>query len=104
MRQGTDDVPVRPSGIAASVDAGLYSRRPTFIQIITSPLNAAANAARKLSIYDTYERAKVRGERLQRKLWVQKLFEYTVYSILLCIIYFFFIGLPLWKGATYWLW
>lgn len=52
---------------------------------------------------EMYEKAKVRGKQLERKKWVQVLFEYTIYLLLLCFVYFVLIGLPLWKGAVYWL-
>lgn len=62
-----------------------------------------AQRARRGSIVDVYERAKVRGAQLERKKWVQVLFEYTIYLLLLCFVYFVLIGMPLWKGAVYWL-
>lgn len=61
------------------------------------------NAIHRSSIYETYEKAKLRGQDLQRKRWVQTLFEYTVYLLLLCFVYFVLIGVPLWKGAVWWL-
>lgn len=58
---------------------------------------------RKGSIWKTYENAKKRGVELQRKEWVQVIFEYSIYLFLLCIIYFVLIGRPLWNGAVWWL-
>jgi len=60
-------------------------------------------AIRRSSIYDVYEKAKKRGAELQRSTWAMKLFEYTFYLILVAFVYFVLIGLPLWKGAVYWL-
>lgn len=59
--------------------------------------------ARRNSMHDTYEKAKIRGVELQRKRWMEILFEYTIYTILLCFIYFVLVGMPLWEGAVYWL-
>jgi hypothetical protein len=58
---------------------------------------------RRSSMYEVYEKAKARGVELERKRWVQVAFEYSVYLILICFIYFVLIGMPLWKGAVYWL-
>ncbi|PWY65730.1 hypothetical protein BO70DRAFT_419654, partial [Aspergillus heteromorphus CBS 117.55] len=55
------------------------------------------------SIYDVYQKAKERRIALQRKYWVQLLFEYTVYIVLLAFVYFVLIGMPLWRGAVWWL-
>ncbi|KAJ9618940.1 hypothetical protein H2203_008756 [Taxawa tesnikishii (nom. ined.)] len=94
----------RPS-ITRSVQSG--SRRGTIVEraasVVQNTLDAVANTVRRSSLYDVYEKAKVRGVELQRKKWVQVLFEWTFYVILLAIIYFVLIGLPLWKGAVYWL-
>ncbi|KAH6653844.1 glycosyl transferase [Truncatella angustata] len=64
---------------------------------------SVVNRARRSSIVDVYEKAKIRGAELERKKWVQVLFEYTIYLILICFIYFVLVGMPLWKGAVYWL-
>ncbi|KAK6194021.1 hypothetical protein LQW54_011869 [Pestalotiopsis sp. IQ-011] len=64
---------------------------------------SVAHRARRGSMVEMYEKAKVRGKQLERKKWVQVLFEYTIYLLLLCFVYFVLIGLPLWKGAVYWL-
>jgi hypothetical protein len=58
---------------------------------------------RKGSVWKTYENAKKRGVQLQRKKWVQIVFEYGIYLFLLCFIYFVLIGRPLWNGAVWWL-
>ncbi|POS71707.1 hypothetical protein DHEL01_v209901 [Diaporthe helianthi] len=59
--------------------------------------------ARRSSMADVYEKAKARGVELQRKRWVEVLFECTIYTVLLCFIYFVLIGMPLWKGAVCWM-
>ncbi|KAJ3459314.1 hypothetical protein FSOLCH5_014204 [Fusarium solani] len=60
-------------------------------------------SARRGSIYEVYEKAKVRGEKIKRQKWTQIAFEYTVYTFLLCFIYFVLVGMPLWRGAVWWL-
>ena len=54
-------------------------------------------------MYEVYEKAKVRGVALQRKYWVRLLFEYTLYALLILFVYFVLVGMPLWKGAVWWL-
>jgi hypothetical protein len=61
------------------------------------------NLARRNTLHDLYENAKIRGKHLQRKKWAQIVFEYTFYLILASFVYFVLIGLPLWKGAVWWL-
>ncbi|KAI9147567.1 hypothetical protein HJFPF1_12593 [Paramyrothecium foliicola] len=59
-----------------------------------------SDAIRRSSIFYVYEKAKVRGVELQRKRWVQIVFEYSIYLLLVLFCYFFLIGLPLWRGAV----
>ena len=96
------------------------SRRVSSVAVgIANAAHNIATAARKSSVYQLYETAKVRGAEMQRKKWAQVVFEYSMYTILVLILYFVLIvsshslqrqmvaltvqGLPLWKGATYWL-
>jgi hypothetical protein len=55
---------------------------------------------RRSSLWDSYENAKMRDKHLQRKRWVQVVFEYASYLILLSFVYFVLIGRPLWNGAV----
>ncbi|KAJ5628600.1 hypothetical protein N7490_010828 [Penicillium lividum] len=59
--------------------------------------------SRRSSMYDVYEKAKVRGVALQRKHWVRIVFETTVYTLLVLFVYFVLVGMPLWRGAVWWL-
>ncbi|PYH43746.1 uncharacterized protein BP01DRAFT_300086 [Aspergillus saccharolyticus JOP 1030-1] len=89
-RDGVWPLPPRPQSYRISrIETGTKS-------------NAARPAARH-SIYDIYQRAKERRVALQRKYWVQLLFEYAVYLMLAAFIYLVLIGVPLWKGAVWWL-
>ena len=64
----------------------------------------AADLARRNSLIDVYEKAKIRGEQLQRKRWVQLTFEFSCYLLILCFIYFVLVGRPIWNGAVWWFW
>jgi len=64
----------------------------------------AADLARRNSLLDVYDKAKIRGEQLQRKRWVQLTFEFSCYLLILCFIYFVLVGRPIWNGAVWWLW
>lgn len=52
---------------------------------------------------ETFEKAKKRGEQLQRNKSAQIAFEYGIYLFILMFVYFVLIGIPLWKGAVWWL-
>jgi hypothetical protein len=41
---------------------------------------------------------------LQRAKWARLLSEYTTYVVIVAFVYFVLIGVPVWKGAVYWLW
>lgn len=63
----------------------------------------AADLARRNSLLDVYEKAKIRGEQLQRKRWVQLTFELSCYLLIICFIYFVLVGRPIWNGSIWWL-
>lgn len=63
-----------------------------------------ASILRRSSIWQTYEKAKQRRLELQREKWAQVTFEYLIYAIIVLFVYFVLVGMPLWKGAVYWLW
>lgn len=90
------DLPRRNGTVRRVVDAVVPDRvQETARNVITR--------ARRSSMAEAYEKAKARGVELQRKRWVEILFECTIYTILICFIYFVLIGMPLWKGAVYWM-
>ncbi|KAH0343723.1 glycosyl transferase, partial [Aureobasidium melanogenum] len=88
----------------STVDA---SRRGSIVQrsasVVLDTVENVKQAIRRSSIHDVYEKAKKRGVELQRSKWAMRLFEYTFYLILVAFVYFVLIGVPLWKGAVYWL-
>ncbi|KAF2634718.1 hypothetical protein P280DRAFT_463075 [Massarina eburnea CBS 473.64] len=65
--------------------------------------NASYKLARSATLQETFEKAKTRGVELQRKKWVQFTFEYGIYLFLLLFVYFVLVGIPLWRGAVWWL-
>ncbi|KAJ6004051.1 hypothetical protein N7522_005696 [Penicillium canescens] len=55
------------------------------------------------SLQEVYEKAKLRGVAIQRRHWVRLLFEWSIYVLLVLFVYFVLVGMPLWKGAVWWL-
>lgn len=80
-------------------------RRGTIFQragsIFQDTMQNVRKKVRRSSMWDVYENAKKRQLELRRKRWVQIVFEYTFYAMLVALLYFLIIGVPLWKG-TYW--
>lgn len=72
----------------------------TLYQTVT---RKTANLTRMTTLRNAYGNAKIRGKHLERKKWVQLLFEYTFYIMLLSFVYFVLVGRPLWNGAVWWL-
>jgi len=83
------------------------SRKESIVQrsasFVLNTVEDVKEAIRRSSIYDVYEKAKTRGIELQRSERAMRLFEYTFYLILVAFVYFVLVGVPLWKGAVYWL-
>ncbi|KAK5727941.1 hypothetical protein LTR17_012364 [Elasticomyces elasticus] len=86
-------------------------RQFSVVQATTDAITHAAenvsagvsNVARRTSVGNLYDQAKAKGLTFQRKPWVQKLFEYSIYVLLVLFVYFVLVGLPLWRGAVWWL-
>nr|OQO25519.1 hypothetical protein B0A51_04723 [Rachicladosporium sp. CCFEE 5018] len=75
----------------------------TVVHAVHAATNGVSNMIRRSSLHDVYEKAKVRSLYLQRKRWVQIIFEWAIYGLLLAFVYFVLVGLPLWNGAVWWL-
>lgn len=90
------DVPRRNGTVRRVVDAVVPDK-------VQETARNVIGRARRSSMAEVYEKAKARGIELQRKRWVEVLFEWTIYTILISFIYFVLIGMPLWKGAVYWM-
>ncbi|KAL5355391.1 glycosyltransferase like family 2-domain-containing protein [Aspergillus floccosus] len=85
-----------------------YSRGPSEDSIFAAPMrfSRAPNAVRKSrnsSLKSLYDRAKLVKIKHQRKYWLRILIEYGAYTFLALVVYFVLVGMPLWKGAVYWL-
>ncbi|KAK3044503.1 hypothetical protein LTS18_001126, partial [Coniosporium uncinatum] len=100
---------VRRSSVLSTHATGgrRLSRRPT-LDILPEPVQEAiqvvAEKVKNSEMAELYEKAKVKGQNFQRKPWVQKVFEYGIYTILILFVYFVLVGRPLWNGAVWWLW
>ncbi|KAH6633644.1 nucleotide-diphospho-sugar transferase [Boeremia exigua] len=94
----------------AYTPAGQHRRKGTLGSIVGAvvpdvlarKMSLAHGLQRKGSVWKTYENAKKRSAEMQREKWAQILFEYGIYLLLLCFIYFVLIGRPLWYGAVWW--
>ena len=73
------------------------------VSLYQTVTRGTTNLMRMTTLRDAYENAKIRGKHLERKKWVQVVFEYPFYLILLSFVYFVLVGRPLWKGAVWWL-
>ena len=73
------------------------------ISALPRPRQGTQGSVRRNSLFDVYEKAKIRGQNFQRKKWVQLVFEYTFYLLILCFIYFVLVGRPIWNGAVWYL-
>ncbi|KAL5425310.1 hypothetical protein PMIN04_002653 [Paraphaeosphaeria minitans] len=70
---------------------------------LTNNTAGTSGLTRHSSMRKTFEKAKLRGAEMQRNKYAMWAFEYGIYLFLLCFIYFVLIGIPLWKGAVWWL-
>ena len=55
-----------------------------------------------LKRYSNSRRVRFGGKK--RGKYAQIIFQYSIYLLLSCIIYFVLVGIPLWKGVVWWLW
>ncbi|KAJ5058365.1 nucleotide-diphospho-sugar transferase [Bipolaris maydis] len=62
-----------------------------------------ASYFQRSELFGTYQKAKKKGIEIQRKPWAQNTFEYSLYLVMILFIYFVLIGMPLWKGAVWWM-
>lgn len=100
---------------AAHVPRDVRQRRGTLETIVDAVVPAALQKkltnnstttgalTRQSSMRKTLEQAKLRGAELQRNKWAMLAFEWGIYLLLTCFIYFVLIGIPLWNGAVWWL-
>ncbi|KAF5862699.1 hypothetical protein ETB97_011240 [Aspergillus alliaceus] len=62
-----------------------------------------SRASRVGSLKSLYNRASLVKIKHQRKYWIRVLIEYGAYTAGAVFVYFVLVGVPLWKGAVYWL-
>ena len=93
------DAPVRRTTVSSlranAIRRASVAVADTFERVITR--------VRKGSMVDLYEKAKIRQEQLKRSTWVQYLFEYTMYLLLIASVYLVLVGMPLWRGAVWYI-
>ncbi|OJJ67142.1 hypothetical protein ASPBRDRAFT_136569 [Aspergillus brasiliensis CBS 101740] len=66
-------------------------------------LRSVVDRARDSSLGTLYNRAMLVNIKHERRYWVQLVIEYGAYTIYVAFVYFVLVGMPLWKGAVYWL-
>lgn len=57
----------------------------------------------KSNFMDTYEKAKIKQEKIRRSMVAQLIFRYTFYILLLATVYLLLVGLPLWRGLVWYM-
>lgn len=70
---------------------------------VQNAVAAVLHPTRRSSIADMYEKAKVRHIKIERSPMAQIAFEYFSYLLIIAIIYFVFVGIPLWKGVVWYI-
>ncbi|KIW12671.1 hypothetical protein PV08_09949 [Exophiala spinifera] len=102
---------ITPSPFAAESNLSALPQVATLVgeQIVEEPSgdltcerNPSRASIRSLENYYKKKRVKFRGKK--RSKFAQILFQYSIYLLLGCIIYFVLVGIPLWKGSVWWLW
>lgn len=58
---------------------------------------------RSTSLASHYNMASLVNIKHKRKFWLRILLEFGAYIIFVAFVYFVLVGVPLWKGAVYWL-
>ncbi|KAL8642740.1 MAG: hypothetical protein Q9226_008474, partial [Calogaya cf. arnoldii] len=90
-----------PSDLSQSSTLGIVRRASVvFEDVVGKAKETVSGTVRRGSLQALYEKAKIRELQLMRSNTVQLGFEYTFYLILLAIIYFVFVGVPLWSGLV----
>ncbi|KAL8923859.1 MAG: hypothetical protein Q9172_002947 [Xanthocarpia lactea] len=68
--------------------------------------DAVHNVTQKLqksNFREMYEKAKVRQRQINRSETGQLLFKYTFYTVIVAVVYLVLVGLPLWRGAVWYM-
>jgi hypothetical protein len=71
--------------------------------VVADAVTKVLSKIRRSSLASLNEKAKIRQEQLKRSPWVQLLFEYSMYVLLIASVYFVLVGLPLWRGVVWYM-
>uniref|UniRef100_A0A8H7TMT6 Uncharacterized protein n=1 Tax=Bionectria ochroleuca TaxID=29856 RepID=A0A8H7TMT6_BIOOC len=80
-----------------------FARSNSLAHSVRGRAHRVSKSVRRSSIWDVYEKAKIRGVDIQREPWAMLVFEYAFYFLLVALVYFVLVGMPLWKGSVWWL-
>ncbi|CAN9301634.1 unnamed protein product [Alternaria alternata] len=87
----------------------------TPIEVAEAAFNSIANAAsgavrrsstwrlRREALRDKQGYARIHNAQWQRNTFVQVIFQLVFYLVLTAVVYFVFVGIPLWKGTTWYM-
>lgn len=70
---------------------------------VQNAVAAVLNTGRKSSVAEMYEKAKVRQVKIKRSPVAQYAFEYFFYLLIAAVVYFVFVGRPLWDGVVWYI-
>ncbi|PWY67593.1 glycosyl transferase [Aspergillus sclerotioniger CBS 115572] len=70
---------------------------------VRQSIRRVVKRARASSLGTLYNRATLVNIKHERRYWVQLVIEYGAYTLYAAFVYFVLVGMPLWKGAVYWL-
>ena len=73
------------------------------IASVPNAVSAILHPNRRSSVAEMYEKAKICQVKIKRSLFAQYAFEYLFYLLIIATVYFVFVGMPLWKGAVWYI-
>jgi hypothetical protein len=89
-QQEGPELVTRPRSPNALPSQGRYSNQPT-------------PRSRMSSLPSLYNVANLVNIKHQRRVWIENLIKYGIYTLFVAFIYLVLIGAPLWKGGVFWL-
>ena len=90
----------RQSAVNSTRPGAPTSHRYSRQSVVGSTKHQRFSIVRRGSIQDVYEKAKSKAQSFQRKRWAQVVFEYAVYLLLVCFVYFVLIVSPTQRPLT----
>lgn len=101
---------VDPQIDSQSQNAGIRRPKPSIgtklanrASVVADHFPKVLSRVRRSSMASLYDKAQVRQEQLKRSTWIQHLFEYSMYVLILASIYFVLVGMPLWRGTVWYI-